>query len=308
MYKKVNTFGRYLRSVFGEKVYKIPVSISGFSCPNIDGTKAKGGCTYCDNESFSPNLKSKKIITDIEFQLQQLENQYIYTKKILSNKFGVNKFIIYFQSFSNTFADLHRLQRLYEKALSLQDVVGISIGTRTDCIDDEKLSYISKLSKKYEVWIEYGIQTIHNNTLDIINRADTYENTLHWIEQTKRYNINICGHIILGLPNETKEMMSETINSMYKIGIDSIKIHPLYVVKNTSLANDYKNNLFNPISKELYIELLVEAIVNMPKSISIQRITAGIDNNTLLTPLWCRDKNSLINEVRDSLKQRGFLY
>jgi len=305
---RVNTFGRYLRDIFGEKVYKVPVSISGFSCPNIDGTKAKGGCTYCDNESFSPNLQSKKSIVTKELQLKQLEYQYFATRDRLQNKFGVKKFMIYFQSFSNTYSDLDTLKLLYNRALSFNDVVGISIGTRTDCIDDEKLEFISKLSKKYEVWIEYGIQSIHNQTLDKINRGDNYENTLYWIKKTKNYNINICGHIILGLPNESEEMMRETINEVYNIGISSIKIHPLYIVKNTALANDYKNGLFSPIDKDLYLKLLIEAIINIPKDLSIQRVTAGIDNDTMLTPMWCKDKNQLIREIRDKLKERGFIY
>ena len=184
--KNVLTIGRYFKKKFGEKVYKVPISISGFTCPNIDGTVAKGGCSFCENDSFSPNLQEKKTKFKLnpniehnpflENQLKQLEMQFIATKKRLENKFKAKKFIVYFQSFTNTYAPLSTLKALYEKALSFDDVIGLSIGTRTDCVTDEILDYLVELSKDKEIWIEFGIQSFFDETLIDINRGDTASN------------------------------------------------------------------------------------------------------------------------------------
>ena len=167
--KNVLTIGRYFKKKFGEKVYKVPISISGFTCPNIDGTVAKGGCSFCENDSFSPNLQEKKTKFKLnpkieenpylENQLKQLEMQFNATKQRLGNKFGTQKFIVYFQSFTNTYAPFSTLKALYEKALSFENVIGLSIGTRTDCVTDEILDYLVELSKDKEIWIEFGIQS-----------------------------------------------------------------------------------------------------------------------------------------------------
>mgnify|MGYP000019322243 CR=1 FL=1 len=248
--KEVLTIGRYFKNKFGEKVYKIPISISGFTCPNIDGTKAKGGCSFCENDSFSPNLQEKKTKFKLnpniehnpflENQLKQLEMQFIATKKRLENKFKAKKFIVYFQSFTNTYAPLSTLKSLYEKALSFDDVIGLSIGTRTDCVTDEILDFLYEKSKQKEIWIEYGIQSFFQTTLDKINRADDVENMRYWIRRTKEKGLNVCGHLIYGLPDENQEMMLETFKQTIDLKVDSIKFHPLYVVKNTLLTNEFK--------------------------------------------------------------------
>ena len=186
--KPVFTIGRYFKNKFGEKVYKIPISISGFTCPNIDGTVAKGGCTFCENDSFSPNLQKKKpsfklhpskpenpYLTE---QLKQLEVQFLATKNKLENKFGVGKFIVYFQSFTNTYAPMATLKALYERALEFDNVIGLSIGTRTDCVTDEILDYLAALSKDKEIWIEYGKQSFYDITLAEINRGHDCSSTV----------------------------------------------------------------------------------------------------------------------------------
>jgi len=316
--KEVLTIGRYYKKKFGQKVYKIPISISGFTCPNIDGTKAYGGCSFCENDSFSPNLQEKKpkfkLHPDLkenpflENQLKQLENQFLATKKKLQNKFAAKKFIVYFQSFTNTYAPLETLKALYEKALSFEDVIGLSIGTRTDCVNDEILDFLSKLSKTKEICIEYGIQSFFQETLDKINRADKVSNMKYWIKRSKEKGLNVCGHLIYGLPNETQEMMLETLQQTIELQIDSIKFHPLYVVKNTLLANDYKKGRFEPISEELYIQTVVKSIINLPSNIVVQRVTAGIDDDTLLSPLWCKNKHNQINKIRIALEKNGYNY
>ena len=316
--KEVLTIGRYFKNKFGEKVYKIPISISGFTCPNIDGTKAKGGCSFCENDSFSPNLQEKKTKFKLnpniehnpflENQLKQLEMQFIATKKRLENKFKAKKFIVYFQSFTNTYAPLSTLKALYEKALSFDDVIGLSIGTRTDCVTDEILDFLYEKSKEKEIWIEYGIQSFFQTTLDKINRADNIENMRYWIKRTKDKGLNVCGHLIYGLPDENQEMMLETFKQTIDLKVDSIKFHPLYVVKNTLLTNEFKKGRFTPISEELYIDTVVKSIINLPQNVSVQRVTAGIDDDTLLSPLWCKNKHQQMRNIRVKLEEKGFIY
>ncbi|MFX4237160.1 TIGR01212 family radical SAM protein [Aliarcobacter butzleri] len=316
--KNVLTIGRYLKNKFGEKVYKIPISISGFTCPNIDGTVARGGCSFCENDSFSPNLQEKRTkfklnpkISEnpyLENQLKQLEMQFFATKKRLENKFGVKKFIVYFQSFTNTYAPFDTLKALYEKALSFDNVIGLSIGTRTDCMTDEILDFLVEKSKDKEIWIEYGIQSFFDETLVKINRGDTVSNMKYWIKRTKDRGLKVCGHLIYGLPNETQEMMLETFKQTLELEVDSIKFHPLYVVKNTLLTNDFKKGKFTPISEELYIDTVVKSIINLPNNVSVQRVTAGIDDSSLLSPQWCKDKHQQMKNIRLALEKEGWNY
>jgi len=256
--KKVYTIGRYFRKKFGEDVYKVPLNILGFTCPNIDGTVAKGGCTFCLNESFSPNLAkpSKKFYLSpesrsnplLQKQLEQVRIQYGATSSRLAGKYGVKKFIAYFQSFTNTYAPLDTLKALYEEALRQPGCIGLSIGTRSG----------------------------HDSA-----------NVKEWIERSKRKGLSVCGHVIFGLPGESDSMMLDTVRESISWGIDSIKIHPLYVVKNTALAVDYLKGRFTPIDEERYIGLLVESIKMLPPSISVQRVTAGIGDDSLLAPIAC---------------------
>ncbi len=316
--KRVFTIGRYFRKRFGEDVYKVPLSIQGFTCPNIDGTVAKGGCTFCLNESFSPNLAkpSKKFYLSpnseanplLQKQLEQVRIQYAATSKRLAAKYGVKKFIAYFQSFTNTYAPLDTLKALYEEALRQPGCVGLSIGTRSDSVTEEILDYLADLSKEYEVWVEYGIQSIYDETLKKINRGHDSANVKEWIEKSKEKGLKVCGHVIFGLPDENEEMMLNTVKASIEWGIDSIKIHPLYVVKNTALAVDYLKGKFKPIDEESYIELLVESIKMLPPSISVQRVTAGIEDDTLLAPMWCKNKHLQMKHIREALKKEGYVY
>lgn len=320
MREQIFTFGQYLHQKFGVKISKVPVSISGFTCPNIDGTVAKGGCTFCENDSFSPSLDRVRTLkgfflnlqsTDnphLDQQLQQLQWQFEPLSKRLREENGAEKFMVYFQSFTNTYAPLETLKALYEKALSFENVVGLSIGTRSDSITDETFAYLAELSQKTEIWVEFGIQSIYDETLFRINRGHDSANVKEAILKAKSYGLNVCGHLIFGLPGETKEMMLETAKEAYSLGIDSVKYHPLYVVKRTALANEYARGEFEPISQELYLEVLKEAILLKPPHVSVQRITAGIDDESLIAPLWCKDKNQQVRMINDSLKSVGLKY
>lgn len=320
MREQILTFGQYLHRKFGAKVSKVPVSISGFTCPNIDGTVAKGGCTFCENDSFSPSLDRARELKGfflnlqsttnphLEKQLQQVQWQFEALSKRLYNENRAEKFMVYFQSFTNTYAPFETLKALYEKALSFENVVGLSIGTRSDSISDETFEYLAELSKKTEIWVEFGIQSIYDETLVRINRGHNSANVKEAILKAKSNGLNVCGHLIFGLPGESKEMMLETAKAAYALGIDSVKYHPLYVVKRTALANEYARGEFTPISQELYLEVLTEAILLKPSSVSVQRITAGIDDDSLIAPQWCRDKNEQFRAVNEALKAVGLKY
>ena len=318
--KQIYTFGNYLKNKFGCKVYKVGINISGFTCPNIDGTVAKGGCTFCENDSFSAStnevqeLKGFHLNLDskenpfLQKQLEQLQLQFDAISKKQSEEYGAQKFLVYFQSFTNTYAPFDTLKALYDKALSFDNVVGLSIGTRSDSITDETLDYLAKLNKNKEIWIEFGIQSIYDETLEKINRGHDSQNVKKWIIKSKEKGLNVCGHLIFGLPDETKEMMIETAKEAYKWGIDSIKYHPLYVVKRTALANEFTNGKFVPISEEDYLDVLTKSIDLKPQGISVQRVTAGIDDDSLIAPLWCRDKNTQIKNINKALKRLNLKY
>jgi len=317
---QIYTYGNYLKNKFGAKVYKVGINISGFTCPNIDGTVAKGGCTFCENDSFSAStdevqaLKGFHLNLDsqenpyLDKQLLQLEQQFFSISARQEKEYNAEKFLVYFQSFTNTYAPFETLKALYEKALSFPNVVGLSIGTRSDSITDETLEYLAELAKEKEIWVEFGIQSVYDETLDKINRGHDSANVKEWIIKSKKAGINVCGHLIFGLPNETQEMMLETSKQAYEWGIDSVKYHPLYVVKRTALANEFTRGEFTPISENLYLDTLVKSIQMKPKNVNVQRVTAGIDDDSLLAPQWCRNKNIQIKNINKALKTIGLKY
>lgn len=342
--RELNTIGRYWRKKYNTKVYKIPISIPGFTCPNIDGTVAKGGCTFCENDSFAPNLKEAKSVNSFKLnpqtkenkflplQLEQLKIQFKSTKAKLQKKFGAKKYIVYFQSFTNTYAPFDTLKALYDTALSFEDVIGISIGTRADSISDEILNYLQKLSTKpinlqnskpktsnlnpksynlypnFEVWVEYGVQSIFDETLKKINRGEDYKTIKETILKTKKLGLKVCAHLIFGLPGETQEMMLKSVKEVIDLEVDAIKFHPLYVVKKTILTKEYLNGKFKPISKELYIDTLIKAIKMLPDNIMIQRVTAGINDDSLLAPMWCKCKHTQIKDIKEALLKNNLKF
>ncbi len=318
--KQIYTFGKYLQDKFGTKVHKTAVSISGFTCPNIDGTVARGGCTFCENDSFSPSLDTVKPLKGfhlnlkthenpfLDKQLLQLELQFNALSARQKQEYGTQNFLVYFQSFTNTYAPFATLKALYEKALSFEDVVGLSIGTRSDSITEETLEYLASLAKTKEIWIEFGIQSVYDKTLERINRGHDSANVKEWILKAKKAGLNVCGHLIFGLPDEDEAMMLQTARAAYEWGIDSVKYHPLYVVKKTALANEYARGEFTPIDQAQYLSVLKQALVMKPLHVSVQRITAGVDDTSLVAPQWCRNKNNQIKEINAALKKIGLKY
>jgi radical SAM protein (TIGR01212 family) len=317
--KEILTFGKYLKKKFGVKVSKVPIALSGFTCPNIDGRTARGGCTFCENESFNPTLNRVEKIKGfnlhsestknpyLDKQLHELKTQFQEISEQLA-KNGSELFIVYFQAFTNTYAPLSTLKRLYREALSFPNVVGLSIGTRSDSVSDEVLDFLQELSCDHEIWIEFGIQSIYDKTLSKINRGHDFKSIKRAIYESKKRDLNVCGHLIYGLPEETSEMMQNSFQKSLDLGIDSIKFHPLYVVKRTALANNYKNGEFTPISEDEYIENLTVSLQNLPENISVQRITAGVEDSSLLAPKWCFNKQENLGKIRKSLHEKGILY
>jgi radical SAM protein (TIGR01212 family) len=318
--KQIYTYGSYLKEKFDAKVYKVGINISGFTCPNIDGTVAKGGCTFCENDSFSAStdavqaLKGFHLNLDskenpfLERQLEQLEQQFYTISQRQAKEYGAEKFLVYFQSFTNTYAPFETLKALYEKALSFENVVGLSIGTRSDSISDETLEYLAQLAQESEIWLEFGIQSVYDETLKKINRGHDSANVKEWIIKSKEAGVHVCGHLIFGLADETEEMMLETSREAYEWGIDSVKYHPLYVVKRTALANEFARGAFTPITEEKYLDVLVKSIEMKPQHVTVQRVTAGIDDDSLLAPAWCRNKNTQIKNINKALKKVGLKY
>lgn len=307
----VRGFGSYLRERFGVEVRKVPVSIPGFTCPNIDGRVGRGGCTFCENESFSPNFQKSRWSLNPDTsqnpfllrQLEALESQFYKTARWLKKRYNAERFIVYFQSFTNTYAPLETLRHLYSKALSLPGVVGISIGTRTDSVTEEILDYLAELSQKWEVWVEYGVQSSNDETLRRINRGHTFANVVEWVKKSKERGLKLCGHLIFGLPGEGKREMLQSVRDTLPLGFDSYKFHPLYITRHTLLALEYQQGKYRPLSREEYLEILAEALKLLPEGVIVQRVTAGTEE--LLAPDWCRNKGEQVSYLIRGLRERG---
>ncbi|MGC8976960.1 MAG: TIGR01212 family radical SAM protein [Candidatus Ratteibacteria bacterium] len=291
LYKK---FSDYLRKKFGCRVHKISV-YAGLTCPNLDGKLSRKGCIYCNNYAFSPSLK-----TNLSLE-KQIEKGIEFGKK----RFEAEKFIVYFQPFSNTYASVEILKEKYDVIKKFPEVVGISIGTRPDCIDEEKLKLIESYSSNYEVWIEYGLQSIHDKTLKLINRNHTYSDFLNAYNMTRKRNIKICAHVIIGLPEETKKDIIETAKECGKLKLDGIKIHPVHVLKNTELENLYKEGKFNVMDMEEYIDVLSDFLSYLYPETVIQRLTADSDRKYLVAPLWLLEKQKMLKLLEEKMKEKN---
>ena len=292
--KFYNKFSEYLKERFGCRVHKISVN-AGFSCPNIDGVLSFKGCIYCNNYAFSPSLKTNLT----------LEEQIIKGIEYGKKRFKAEKFIVYFQPYSNTYAPIEILKEKYDVVKNFPEVVGISIGTRPDCIDEEKLKLIESYSGNYEIWIEYGLQSIHDKTLKIINRNHKYSDFLNAYEITKKRNIKICAHVIIGLPGESKEEIIKTAKECGRLKLDGIKIHPIHVLKNTELEKWYNEGKFKVMSIEEYIDVLCDFLSYLYPETVIQRLTADCDREYLVSPLWLLEKQKMLKLLEEKMKEKN---
>jgi len=293
--KKYNQFSQYLRSKFGTKVYKVTID-AGFSCPNRDGTISSGGCIFCDNSgSFSQAHSANQ---PVKAQLSEgIEN--------LKKRFGAKKFISYLQAYTNTYADIDKLNEIYSNALDNPDVVGLSIGTRPDCVDDAKLDLIGDIAQKHHTWLEFGLQSIHNKTLKLINRGHDYECFETAFLKAKARNINICVHVILGLPQETKEDMLETAKRLGELEVSGVKIHQLCVLKDTQLESLYNTNQIKLFSEEEYINLCCDFLEYLSPQTTIHRLTGNGLIKNLIAPRWLQKKFEVLNGIDKEFERRN---
>lgn len=291
------SFGRYLKERFPFKVHKIPIH-AGFTCPNRDGHRGLGGCTYCANESFSPNARGSSILS--------IKEQIRRGKTFLRSRYNAEKFIVYFQAFSNTYADVPTLRSMYDQAIGEEDVIGLSIGTRPDCASDEVLELINSYTDIYHVWIEYGLQSIHNRTLRRINRCHTYQEFEDTVYRTKAFeDINVCAHVILGLPGEDHSDMMATARKVSGLGIDGIKLHHLYVAKNTTLEKEYRLGEVKTMAMDEYVSIVSDFLENLSPDVTIQRLVGDTHGDSLVSPIWPVSKAEVVNAITVELSRRN---
>lgn len=293
--KRYHTWNYYLRNTFGEKVFKVSIN-AGFTCPNIDGKVAYGGCTYCSkigSGDFAGNPKDDLI------------KQFYDIKNMMHKKWPKAKYIGYFQAFTNTYAPLDVLKEKYETILSLDDVIGLSISTRPDCLEDDVLDYLEELNKKTNLWVELGLQTIHDSTSKIINRSHDYQTFLDGLEKLNKRNIKVVVHIINGLPGETYDMMMQTAREVSKMKIDGVKIHLLHVIKNTPMEKMLEKGMLNPLTQDEYINLVCDQLEILPPEMIIHRLTGDGKRDELVAPLWSLKKWEVLNQIDDTLKSRN---
>jgi len=289
--KRYYPFSRYLKETFLKKVYKITLD-GGFYCPNRDGTISTGGCVFCDEVGSYSRCNDKISISE---QIKE-------SMELLEKKFKAELFMAYFQSYSNTYAPLEVLKKTYDSVFEFDKIVSISIGTRPDCVDSEKLDLISTYPYP---WIEYGLQSSHDETLKLINRGHDYNCFKNAVIEAKKRGIKVCAHIILGFPNETKAMMLETAKKLVELEIDSIKIHMLTILKDSPLSKIYEKEKFYLMTMEQYAEVVCDIIELLPKTTSIQRIAGTGYSETTLEPKWVNRRFEILNYIDKILLQRN---
>ncbi len=291
-----------LKERFGKKVFKVTLD-AGFDCPNRDGTKAKGGCTFCDASG-----SSAQITPPTTSLTEQLEQGIARWKARYGNK--AQKFIAYYQAFTNTHAPLDRLAEVYEVGLKHPEVVGLAIGTRPDAVPEKTLDLLSDIARRKYLWVEYGLQSAHNQTLEFINRAHTVEEWSDAVQRTQRRGIEICGHLIHGLPSapgqmETPAMMMESVNLMARSGVTGIKIHSLHIVRGSIMAFQYKIGDIPMFSMEAYVGWVCDSLERLPPQMQIHRLTGDGLKHLLIAPEWSRDKRVVLTAINKEMASRG---
>ncbi len=288
------SFSRFLKEKFGTKVYRVTVD-GGFTCPNVDGTVAKGGCVYCDNRSFSPNRRLPRV---------PIRDQVTRGIEILTNRYKVDSFIAYFQAATNTYAPLEKLRRLYEEALDNPQVIGLAVGTRPDCVPDEVLDLLQEFAKDCYVCLELGLQTIHDRSLDWMNRGHYLDSFLDAVHRCQDRGLDLCIHVILGLPGESHADMMSTADTEAALPVHGVKIHNLHVVRDTPMEEMYRRGEVAMFSLEEYVQLACDFLERLPPEMVIHRLNGDSPPDYLIAPQWCLDKNSLLAAIQTELERR----
>ena len=292
--KRYNQYSAHLKNKFGVKVYKITLD-AGFSCPNRDGTISTGGCIFCDEGgSFS---QAHSNLLSIEEQVEE-------GIKTLSQHFKAQKFMSYFQAYSNTYKPVNELENIYNSALNHPDIVGISIGTRPDCVDEEKIKLISSYKDDYYTWIEYGLQSIHNKTLKRINRGHDFDCFLKAYEKTKEAGINVCVHVIFGLW-ETHDEIMQTAQKLAELNVDGVKIHMLCALENTKLSQIYKEGGIEFMNEDEYVQTVCDFLEYLPDTTTIHRLAGNGLSTELIAPKWLSKKFDCLNKIDKEFIKRN---
>lgn len=293
--KRYHTWNYHLRNHFGHKVFKISLD-GGFDCPNRDGTVAYGGCTFC-SAAGSGDFAGNRALP-IEVQFQQIKNK-------MHEKWKDGKYIAYFQAFTNTHAPVDILREKYEAALQQEGVVGLSIATRPDCLPDDVVEYLAELNERTYLWVELGLQTVHETTAKLINRAHDFKTYVEGVEKLRKKNIRICSHIINGLPMETPEMMMESTRAVANLDVQGIKIHLLHLLKGTPMVKQYEKGMLKFLTFDEYISLVCDQLEILPPEMIVHRITGDGPIDLMVGPMWSVNKWEVLNAIDDELKKRN---
>jgi radical SAM protein (TIGR01212 family) len=291
---RYNTLNHHFRGIFGERVQKVSLD-AGFTCPNVDGSVTTGGCTFCDNRSFSPSrrIPRQDIMDQLEVGITRLQSFY-----------KVKQFIAYFQPATNTYAPVEKLRPLYEAPLSHPQVVGMAIGTRPDCVADDVLDLLDEVAAKTYLSVEYGMQTMHDRSLDWMNRGHHHDTFLDAMHRSKNRGFEICAHVILGLPGESHEDMLETARELARVKVDAIKIHNLYAVKNTELAVQLERGEVTMLDRDNYVRAVVEFLELTPPSVVVERVSGDAPPDYFVAPQWCQDKPAVRDAIASEMEKR----
>ncbi len=295
--RRFNSYPEYFQQVFGSRVQKLTID-AGFTCPNRDGSKGRGGCTFCNNNAFNPSYCQPG--KSVERQIQ--EGMEFHRKRYR----GTNKFLAYFQAYTNTYGHLDKLKTLYEKALGYPGVIGLAIGTRPDCVGEELLDYLGKLAEQYYLIVEYGIESCYNNTLASVNRGHTFEDSVKAVEMTAKKGIRQGAHLIIGLPGETEEDILEGMKIISRLPIQNIKFHQLQIVRNTLMAKEYEKDpdsikLYSP---DEYLDLIVRIVEVLNPAFVIERIAGEAHPDYLINPKWGLRNYEILRRFEDLLESR----
>lgn len=292
--KRYHTYNYYLKNKYHQKVAKVALN-ADFTCPNRDGTKGYGGCIFCSSSGsgdYAGNVHD------------HLEKQFQTISQIMKRKWPECAYIAYFQANTNTYGPLDKIKNMIQPFLEKEDVKGIALATRPDCLNEEIVRYLSEVNQTKDVYIELGLQTIHDQTSKLINRGHTYQEFLDGLALCRQYNLEVCVHIINGLPFETKEMMIETAKTLGQLDIQALKIHMLFVVKNTKLQQMYENHEFEMLTRQEYIDIVVEQLRYINPEIVLERLTGDGKIDDLIAPMWSIKKVTILNDIDKQMKER----
>jgi hypothetical protein len=291
----VHTFGQSLLARHGERVHKIALN-AGFTCPNRDGSKGIGGCTFCNNASFSPNGR----------QATPMDDQMDSGRRRIARRTRASKFLAYFQAYTNTYAEVAELKRLYDEALEHSDVIGLSVGTRPDCVPAEVLDLLAGYRDRgHEVWLELGLQSAFDASLARVNRGHGWREYEQACVAARSRGLPVCCHLIVGLPGETGWHARRTLERVLQAGVEGLKLHPLHVVKGTQLANEWRHGEYMPLALADYVDIAADLIERTPWEVVYHRVTGTAPENLLLAPDWCSQKWPVVNAIVAELARRG---